>query len=153
MLTETRKADRAKMAQILSNAVLEAGALSADIKPASYDPAITVVRIEAPGGAHIVVDFDGRSPQPNVHVCTWNTADCVFLKPAFGDVNTAHYGKATRIGYGVDHLVDLLQADLDDCASGDAYLAHDSVELTAMAARYAAQGWPDPRQPRRSFAA
>ena len=153
MLTETRKADRAKMAQILSNAVLEAGALSADIKPASYDPAITVVRIEAPGGAHIVVDFDGRSPQPNVHVATWNTPDTVFLAPAFGDVNPYHYGKASRVGHGLDRLIDLLEADLDDFVSGDAYLAHDSVELTTMAARYAAQGWSDPRQPRRSFVA
>lgn len=153
-LSETRKADRAKMAAMLSAAMLTAGATSADVTPSSYNPQQLDVRIVAPGGAHIHVDFNGESSQPNVHVATWNTPDAVFLNPGwFGNVNPCHFGKATVVAEGIDNLIAELSADLEAFARGDAYLPHEDSRIVAMAAYYAAQGWADPRQPRRKVAA
>lgn len=150
-LSETRKADRAKMAKALAEAMIAAGA-TVEVKPCSYEPKRIDVNITAPGGATIHVDFDGGSTQPGVHVATWNTPQCVFLSPGvIGDVNPHHFGKATRVERGLVNLIARLDADVRRFASGDGYLSHDDPRIVAMAARYAAQGWHDPRIPRPAY--
>jgi hypothetical protein len=131
-------------------AMIDAGATAEiDREWAEMFPQQVMVRIAAPGGADISVDFDGKSCQPDVHVATWNTRDAVFLNPStLGDVNPHHYGKLNRVGYGLDHLIALLSADVAKFVDGRGYLAHDDPRIVAMADSYAAKGWSDPRAPR-----
>ena len=145
-LTETRARDREKMAAILAEAMVAAGA-KAVAAPCDYAPRRIDVRIEAPGGAHIRVDFDGGSCQPNVHVATWNVpaglrGDArVFFNPQIGDVNDYHYGKAMRVCRGFADLVRQLVADVGDFADGSGYLDHDDERIVAMKREYARRGW------------
>jgi hypothetical protein len=145
-LSETRKADRAIMAEKLAAAMCAAGATSALVRPSEYDPHRIDVQIYAPGGATIHVDFDGKSCQPNVHVATWNTRGPVFLSPILGDVNSWHYGKLNVVGYGLDNLIQQLERHLARFADGSGYLTADDPRLVAMGERYKAQGWTWPNE-------
>lgn len=144
-LTERKKADREKMAAMLAEAVTTAGG-QATIDLDWGDSRELMVRIVAPGGAYVNVDFDGSTIQPDVHVATWNTPRGVFIHPAMGDVNPHHYGKATRVEHGIDRLIARLVNDIEIFATGNGYLDHDDDRLVAMAARYAERGWSDPRK-------
>lgn len=144
-LTERRKADRAKMAAMIIAAMESAGAQAAIDETWDHDPRELMIRITAPGGAYISVLLDGGSCQPDCHVVTWNTPRAVFINPAMGDINPHHYGKATRVEYGVERLIARLSNDVERFASGDGYLRHDDPRLVAMAESYAARNWPDPR--------
>ncbi len=144
MLSETRKADRAKMAQALFDAMMAAGATSISVEPCSYEPQRIDVRIIAPGGATINVDFDGRSCQPNTHVATWNTRGMLFLPPILGDVNPHHWGKMNVVGYGLDDLIRQLTSHMARFVDGSGYPPHDDPRIIAMGERYKQQGWTWP---------
>jgi hypothetical protein len=150
MLSERRKADRQKMADQLIAAMVAAGAeAKIDAEWLEMFPRQIMIRIEAPGGAYIGVDFDGESCQPDVHVCTWNTNGPVFLNPdVLGDVNPFHYGKVNRVACGLDQLITWLEGDVAAFIDGVGYLSHDDHRIVAMAERYAQKGWSDPRHPR-----
>lgn len=151
-LSERRKADRARMATLLAEAVTAAGATVTTIDyethvyPDGSRPSRTrciAVDIAAPGGATIGVRFSGDSPQPDVFVATWNTPRGVFLNPdVFWNCNQHHYGKSTVVCSGLDHLVATLERDVERFADGSGYLPHDDARIVAMRARYEAQGWP-----------
>lgn len=143
-LSETRKADRAKMADQLAQAMLAAGATTVSNAPCDYAPDRIDVRINAPGGANIHVDFDGHSCQPNVHVATWNTHKAVFLSPVLGDVNPHHYGKLNVVGYGLDDLIRQLEQHMARFVDGSGYLSHDDPRIVAMGERYRERGWTWP---------
>lgn len=142
-LSEKRKADRAKMADLLVEAMVKAGA-KAVIEPSQDLTRRVDVRIFAPGGAGIHVDFNGGSTQPDVHVCTWNTHGAVFLDPDIGSVNLFHYGKATRVCYGLDDLIDQLRKDVERFVDGSGYLSHDDPRIVAMKETYKERCWTWP---------
>lgn len=98
-LSETRKADRLVMAEQLAAAMRAAGA-TVTVGPCDYAPDRIDVRITAPGGATILVDLDGKSCQPNVHVATWNTRGPLFMSPILGDVNPHHWSKLNVVEAG-----------------------------------------------------
>lgn len=140
-LSERRKADRQMMAEILVAEMILAGA-EAEIDNEYGGPREIMVRITAPGGAFISVDFDGDSCQPDVHVCTWNTRGLVFLNPdLLGDVNPHHYGKVNRVARGLGSLLWLLKQDVAKFVDGRGYLSHDDHRIVAMRRRYEARGW------------
>ena len=70
VLSETRKADRPKMAAKLAEVVRAAGG-QAKIAPVPYKQDAILVSIIPPGGGRVSVDFDGKSSQPNVFVLNW----------------------------------------------------------------------------------
>lgn len=143
MLTETRKADRAKMAEKLAEAMRAAGA-TATIEPCSYEPQRLDIHIVAPGGATIHVDFDGKSCQPNIHVATWNTRGPLFMSPILGDVNPHHWSKMNVVGYGLDDLIAQLERHVAHFANGSGYLTEDDPRIQRMAADYKTRGWSWP---------
>lgn len=145
-LSERRKEDRQMLADQLIVAMVDAGATAEiDQEWGEMFPRQIMVRVAAPGGAYIGVDFAGDSCQPDVHVATWNTHGHVFLNPdALGDVNPHHYGKVNRVGHGLDHLIDQLSADVANFVSGRGYLTYDDPRIAAMRDRYTARGWSWP---------
>jgi hypothetical protein len=144
-LSETRKADRAEMANRLFDAMMAAGAVSIDVERHSRR---IEVRITAPGGADIHVSFDGASPQPNTHVAAWGTRGPVFLSPILGDVNPWHWSKMNVVAYGLEDLIQQLERHLARFADGSGYLPHDDPRIVAMCERYARQGWSSPLESR-----
>lgn len=138
-LTERRAADRAKMADKLAEAVRAAGA-TATVGPA-HSPRSLCVLIAAPGGAGIRVGFNGDSCQPDVHVATWNTPKRVFMNPDIGDVNSYHFGKATRVCSGFDLLVEVLVRDVRRFVDGTGYLTDADPRIVRLRQMYAENGW------------
>lgn len=139
-LTERRKADRAIMAAALAERMAELGA-TATIEPERDRR--TIVRISVKHGdreATIGVDFDGSSTQPDVYVATWNTRNSCF-SGHMGDVNPAHFGKATRIADRFDVLAATLARDVRKLADGRGFSPERERELRE---RYAKIGWRDP---------
>ncbi len=139
-MTERRKADRAVMADALARYMGELGA-TVEIEP-EHDRRI-VVRVIVKHGereATIGVDFDGSSTQPDIFVQTWNTRNSCF-SGHMGDVNQAHYGKATRVAYSFDGLAAMLARDVRNLVSGKGFSPEREETLRE---RYAARGWNDP---------
>lgn len=123
-LTESRKKDRAEMAQLVIEMARNCGA-HAELDPDfANHPHELWVRMEAPGGLLLTLDFDGRSPQPDTHVLSWHMhwASPYKLAPAFWtNVNTVHYHKATDVCDGIDDLLETLQHRLLSAVDGRAY--------------------------------
>ena len=117
--TERRKADREAMAKELVEAVIEAGG-KAQI---SRDAQFIEIHISVPGGAIISVDFDGKSRQPDIHVCTWNVASDSDSRFAdiIGNVNEFHHAKANVVADGFDALKSELVADIAHFVDGCGY--------------------------------
>lgn len=136
MLTVTRKADRAKMVAIIRELAESLGA-TVDVEP--EDPTRMFrrawrLKISVPGGAYLPVSINGDSPHrpdPNVFVCTWNTELGSFFafSGRMGDVNPYHFAKVTRVGYGLDHLCDILRRDIPLLLSGEGYSAERALKL------------------------
>lgn len=145
-LTERRKADRAKMADMVHALALEMGA-AATIEHQPFGeihPHMIAVQIRTDRGLCLTVDFDGESCQPDVHVLSWHTALDVdtCLADAFGSVNQSHYSKATDVAHGLDSLLAVLRQKLAMCADGSAYSAEReaaSIAKNGTAAERAAQ--------------
>ncbi len=157
-LTETRKADRAKMAAILAQAVTAAGAVSAEIKPEDpssvYDKRRTRVEIVCARGLLLTVTFRGDSPQsrPNIFVLSWHTDldSDARLADVFGydGVNPYHFSKATQIAEGLDDLVAKVTRIVAMAADGSAFSPEREAAMiakdgTAAQRRARFQRWAD----------
>lgn len=123
-LSETRKADRQRMAELVIQLARRLGA-KADYHDVFKDrPNEVWVVIEAPGGLQLTVDFDGKSWQPNTYVLSWHMSHTSDKKlcPIYWDrVNNVHYLKATDVAVGFDELANLLATRLAAAKSGAAY--------------------------------
>lgn len=144
-LTERRKADRIKMANLLKEAVEQHGATCKieDWAVKFNTPSRRIMcHVVAPGGAEISVSFDGDTSQPDTFVATWNTRGKLWINPAMGPVNPHHFSKLNRVAMGFDHLLMVLTCDIDDFADGKGYLTEDHPKIQAMKASYEERGWP-----------
>lgn len=112
------------MAQLVIEMAQKCGA-QAELDPNFVDhPHEIWVRIRAPGGLLLTLDFDGRSPQPDTHVLSWHMYwdSMNELEPYFWThVNTVHYCKATDVCEGLDDLLITLKRRLTACVDGTAY--------------------------------
>jgi hypothetical protein len=85
------------------------------------------LEISTDRGLRVAIEFDGRSPQPDVHVVCWHTLGSkARLAPAFGplaggDVNPHHFGKCTAVQYGWEGLYNSLQQCFAAIKSGEAF--------------------------------
>jgi hypothetical protein len=149
-LSTRRKADRAKMANILANALREAGAAVTigpeDSESAFYRRCTRVwISVEHDNDrAEVMVNFDGSSSQPDVHVCTWNTARGSCFSWCMGNINPHHFGKVNVVCYGFEDLVQSLRSDVVKLASGAGFSAEN---LAILEKQNAERGWPSPRIP------
>lgn len=151
-LSEKRKADRAKMAAILIEAMEEAGAtckltdyanhIYPDGSKSSWTRRLGI-DIEAPGGATIFVDFDGESCQPDVFVQTWQGPrdGKRWLHPRLGNVNPHHYSKLNLVCHGLDDLIVSLTQDIVRFADGSGYMTADDERIVRMRDRHREAGW------------
>lgn len=124
-LSEKKKADRAKMAEIVRALAVEMGC-TAEIEDQPYgdiSPRMIMVRIRTERGLKINIDFDGQSCQPDIHVMSWHMSTRVdtCLSNAFGDINPHHFRKSTDVAYGFDHLIRILSRKLEMARNGTAY--------------------------------
>lgn len=127
VLNERRACDRKKMAEAIEKLVVECG--STFIRAAGEDdpgPHEININITAPEGLQLLVDFDGKSPQPNVHVLSWHMAFKATKRlnnATFGgNVNPHHFHKATYIAYGFEDLCTQLRSGLLMAKNGTAFL-------------------------------
>lgn len=123
-LSERRAPDRKKMATAIEALVLECGAT---FERCDVAGANTVkIYITAAEGLQLMVDFDGKSPQPNIHVLSWhmksNSAKRLNNSTFGGNVNPYHRQKATYVAYGFEDLCTQLRAGLLMAKDGTAYL-------------------------------
>lgn len=125
LLSERRKADRAKMAEGLVALAREVGARAEIIE---MTPTLVWVAIQAAHGLELTVEFDGQSVQPDVHVLSWHMASNVdtrfadaFTRAGRLTLNTVHFSKATDIAHGYADLCETLRASLELAASGRAF--------------------------------
>lgn len=131
-LSERKKADRARMATMLAEIVTNAGG-NATIEEQPYGdmcPRMIMVRIAAPGGARVNVDFDGESCQPDVFLLSWHidtNSDDRFNPAYWRSINEIHHSKATVIANGFSRLCQFIAQDVAACVDGRAY----SEELKA----------------------
>lgn len=126
MLTEKRKADRAKMAAMVQELCLELGAT---VEREERNREIHL-RIEL-GAATVGIEFDGGpfNSQPDVFCMPWNVnrrSDKRF-SPAFGravgaTVNESHGRKCMGFADGIDALLVRLRATMECVNRGEAFL-------------------------------
>lgn len=117
-LSERRAADRAVMAERLLVACQEAGATASLL----HNGRRIDVRVHAPGGATIVVDFDGRSGQPDVFVQTWNVERTAYNAGVrLRDWEGRATAKRNTVARGFDQLVSMMVSDITAFVSGDGY--------------------------------
>jgi hypothetical protein len=137
-LSERRAADRKEMAKRTEELVLECGATF----EREENGREIRLEISAAQGLRVLVDFDGKSAQPDVHVLSWNIhyeSNARLNDATFGgNVNPHHKHKATYVAYGFDELCDCLRRGLTLAASGDAFLPRDPKSDAAHAERLAA---------------
>lgn len=125
LLTERRAADRRTMADALATLLRTAGATVTEVE--AYRPRTIRLEVRAPGGAICWPEWKGDSPRPDIYVVTWNVAHdapnraAVRFAVTFGNVNSYHFHKATRVAYGFEQLGAILAADVAACVSGAAY--------------------------------
>ena len=140
MLTEKRKADREKMAAAVIALATECDATAA-IDPDWPGERAIMLEIRAARGLCLNIDFDGDSPQPDVHVLSWHMSTDVdtCFADAFGDLNRFHYRKATGVAHGFDELLRSIHTGLTLAASGEAFSAEREAAAIAKAGETAAQ--------------
>jgi hypothetical protein len=128
-LSETRKADRAKMTAAILALAAKLG-ITADVGmregESTLAPRMTMIHLEDAKGLCITVDFDGQSPQPNTYLLSWHIASNSMetLSDAFAGssaVNPHHRLKATQVAYDFEWLCILLEAGYAKSADGSAY--------------------------------
>lgn len=123
-LSEKRAGDRVKMANAIAELVVGCGAtFEREDHP---DRREIWLKVTAPGGLQVTVDFDGNSIQPNVHVLSWHMhyeSKKLLNDATFGgNVNPHHKQKATYVAYGFDDLCHQLSLGLIKAKNGSAYL-------------------------------
>ena len=122
--TETRKNDRAEMVRQLVELVQSKDVECEVESPSIWGPRAAQVKIKAPRGLLLSVDFDGDSNQPDTHVLSWHIkhGGTARLQTTFApSVNTCHFRKATDIAHGFDELLPIIARRLDSAISGEAF--------------------------------
>lgn len=126
VLSERRKADREEMAKGVEALLDELGI---EHEREEMGPREIYIRITAPRGLCLTVDFDGDSWQPDVHVLSWHMdmdSDAQLSDARFGgNVNPHHKHKATYIAAGYDDLLVKLRRGLELAISGEAFLDYE----------------------------
>lgn len=121
-LSERRAADRETMAKAIEKLVVECGATVTRVPMHAHELWLSVV---APGGLRVTIDFDGKSPQPDVHVLSWNmdydSPNRLCPGTFGGGVNPHHGHKATYVAEGFEDLCTQLKAGLLMARDGTAY--------------------------------
>lgn len=124
-LTERRKADRQKMADRVHAIAAHHGATVTRENEGEcfLGPRAVLITIEAARGLRVGIDFDGASPQPDVHVLAWHIApgSDARLSPRFGNINPYHQRKCTTVAYGIDALCRELADKLTMARDGSAF--------------------------------
>ena len=125
--SESRAADRRRMAWHLDGLATAAGALtevtSVSSEPFSNDALRVAIR--APGGLCLAVVLSGRSVQPNVFVLSWymeaGAPGELCPSALIGSVNPVHFRKATGVAQGFADLCTQVQHGVLQAGSGAAY--------------------------------
>jgi hypothetical protein len=125
-LTERRVFDRKKMAFLLQELIVGAGARCSQEYGYLGNNKRIDLRVEAARGLQVTVTLNGNSVQPDTYVLSWHMAadSDAKLNEAFfgGNVNPHHKRKATYIASGFDDLKAKLQRGLTLAANGNAFL-------------------------------
>jgi hypothetical protein len=124
-LTERRKADRNQMIAgvqcLLDRLGVEYRRNEKEL--AGMCPRRVSLELTLPRGLQLTVDFDGDSPQPDVHVLSWHvsTTSSACLSDVFQSVNEYHWQKATDIAHGFERLLALLESRIRAAQDGSAF--------------------------------
>jgi hypothetical protein len=148
-LSERRQADRKQMAEILTTIAQEHGAtVEKELEGSnSRTPRRIVLRISTESGVRVVVEFDGRGCQPDVHVITWQsgftTENPKFFSAEFADSATSVRDlfptKETSVCCGFDILCQDIQGGLILVRDGRAL---DPTLAVAYKAKLKRKGFP-----------
>ncbi|QJA42986.1 hypothetical protein [Phaeobacter phage MD18] len=137
-LSETRKADRARMAKELVKTVMECGATCEVLEEGAdtYRPRRVLIAIEGPRGLCCGIDFDGETIQPNIFVNGWNMStrtDACLARGRFpdGEVNPHHQRKCTTVVRGFDALLEHVRTVLTRAADGSLFDAEKEAQHVA----------------------
>ena len=93
-----------------------------------------MVYIDGPRGLRVSIDFDGRSPQPDVYVISWNIStdsDAKFANGFAESINPHHWSKATDLAYGFDQLSYIVRNRLRQAENGCAFDAEREARYIA----------------------
>jgi hypothetical protein len=130
VLSERRKADREEMAKRVEALLNELGVA---YESSEHEREINI-DVHGPRGLCVLVDFDGASWQPDVHVLSWHIRErgAQLNDLTFGgNVNPHHKAKATYVAYGFDNLMYSLRRGLELAISGEAFLDHEQEQKAA----------------------
>lgn len=132
-LTERKKADRAKMAEMVRELAVNCGAEVEIISNWLGESRAVAVKIAASRGVGLTVDFDGTSTQPGVFVLSWHIddSDARFADFFCGCLNTCHFAKATDVCHGFDSLLEILRERLESIREGWAFSPEREAEQIA----------------------
>lgn len=130
-LSETRKADRAKMADIITELATSLGVTvtrdESGLDNTIYEGKRVSLELYCARGVTLGVNIEVQATK-GVYVLTWNTPidhgpeDRVCFAAGFGDmVNKFNRNKSTRIAYGFDHLQQILRTDIGKLNDGSAF--------------------------------
>lgn len=123
-LTESRSADRKTMADALVILATQRGWKS---ETEQLQPTELCVRLEGPRGLRVWIEFDGRSPQRDVHCMPWHISHGgARLSEAFGSamgasVNPHHRAKCTTFAQGFDALYAAVEEGMIMADNGSAF--------------------------------
>ena len=121
-LTESRKSDRAEMADRLESLAAQHGWMA---ERENLAPTETYVMLRGPtGGLRVGIEFDGRSPQRDNHCMPWNSD--ARMSDAFGHamgapVNPYHRCKCTAFAFGFNALYAAVERAMVMAADGTAF--------------------------------
>ncbi|MEQ8308062.1 MAG: hypothetical protein RIA09_16010 [Hoeflea sp.] len=124
-LSETRKADRQKIAQLVSDVCAEHQIDHSWTREGFVEgyPKAHVIRIDAGEGLKVSVEIDGDSVQPNTWVLAWHidVNSDTRLANSFGDINPFHFQKCTEVAWNTFGLLDHLRSKFALIAAGKAF--------------------------------
>jgi hypothetical protein len=124
-LSETRKADRQKIAQMVSDICSEYKIDHSWTREGFVEgyPKAHVIQIDAGEGLKVSVEIDGDSVQPNTWVLAWHIGfnSDARLADSFGDINKFHFQKCTEVARSTFGLIDHLRSKFELIAEGKAF--------------------------------
>lgn len=136
-LSELRAADRAAMTKAVQALADEFG-YSHTLEDRRDGEVFITVATER--GLNVSIEFDGRSPQPNVFVVPWyirgnNDArlDRMFSRVG-GEINPVHFQKCTAVNRGFDELLASLRHGFEMVSDGAAFQVPPCAQDAATAA-------------------